>query len=485
MNELTRSDAGALRVRLRRGETSAVEIVQAHLDAISDRDGDLHCFLRLNPEALVEAERADARLRDGEGGPLTGIPVAIKDNLTTAGLETTCASRTLRGFVPLEDATAVARLRAAGAVVLGKTNLDEFSMGSSTENSSFGPTRNPCAPDRVPGGSSGGSAAAVAAGFCPLSLGSDTGGSIRQPAAFCGVVGLKPTYGRVSRRGLIAYASSLDQIGPLSRTVEDAAQALQVIAGGDDRDSTCSDSPVPDYVGATRRGVRGLRIGLPREYFPDGLDPEVGAAIEAVVAELERQGALVEEVSLPHTRYAIPTYYLVATAEASSNLARYDAVRYGERVGAERLVEMYRTSRGSGFGEEVKRRIMLGTYALSAGYHDEFYGKAQRVRAMLCSDFEDVLGGGIDLLLTPPSPTPAFRLGERSEDPLAMYLSDVYTVTANLAGLPGLVVPAGETRSGLPLGAQFLAGQFEEETLFRAGAAVEQAFPARLPVESR
>jgi aspartyl-tRNA(Asn)/glutamyl-tRNA(Gln) amidotransferase subunit A len=483
MNALTRASAGRLHTLLAAGETSALEVAEAHLDAIASRDDDLGCFLRLNPDARLEAERADSRRRRGEAGTLTGIPVAIKDNLTTAGLETTCASRTLDGFVPLRDATAVARLREAGAVILGKTNLDEFSMGSSTENSCRSPTRNPAAPDHVPGGSSGGSAAAVGAGFCPLALGSDTGGSIRQPAAFCGVVGLKPTYGRVSRFGLVAYASSLDQVGPLTRSVEDAASALAVIAGDDANDSTCSASPVPDYVRSIDRGVRGLRVGLPREYFPAGLDPEVKSAVDQAATELERQGARLEEVSLPHSRYAIPAYYLVATAEASSNLARYDAVRYGTRADAERLVEMYRSSRGSGFGAEVKRRIMLGTFALSAGYHDEFYGKAQRVRTLICSDFESVMRDGIDLLLTPPSPTPAFRLGEKSEDPLAMYLSDVYTVTANLAGLPGLVVPVGRTGSGLPVGAQLLAGHFAEENLFRAGAAIERAFPQQTPWE--
>ena len=482
MSDLTALNAGQLRRRLATGETSALEIARAHLAAVSSRDDDLHSFLRVNPEAEVEAERADAMLRAGTGGPLTGIPVALKDNLATAGLETTCASRILSGFHPLRDATAVARLREAGAVILGKTNLDEFSMGSSTETSSYGATRNPWDRDRVPGGSSGGSAAAVAARLVPLALGSDTGGSIRQPAAFCGVVGLKPTYGRVSRFGLVAYASSLDQIGPLARTVQDAADLLQAVAGDDELDSTCSSEPVTDYSVAARSGVEGLRIGLPREYFQQGLDPEVGRAVAGAAEELEQQGAQVEEVSLPHTRYAIPTYYLLATAEASSNLSRFDAVRFGVRdPAAVRLNEMYRKSRGSGFGEEVRRRIMLGTYALSAGYYDQFYGKAQRVRTLVCNDFREVFDGGIDLLLTPPSPTPAFRLGEKSKDPLAMYLMDVYTVTANLAGLPGLVVPTGQTSSGLPLATQLLAARFREDLLFRAGAVLEHAFPAAAP----
>ncbi len=482
MTELTALNAAQLRRRLAAGETSAVEITRAHLDAVFARDQDLHSFLRVNPEAEDEAARADSILRTGGGGPLTGIPVAIKDNLATTDLETTCASRILRGFRPLRDATVVARLREAGAVILGKTNLDEFAMGSSTENSSFGATRNPWNREHVPGGSSGGSAAAVAARLAPLALGSDTGGSIRQPAAFCGVVGLKPTYGRVSRFGLVAYASSLDQVGPITRCVEDAANLLQAIAGDDDLDSTCSDEPVDDYSAATRLGVEGLRIGMPREYFQEGLDPEVAAAVQNAAEELKRRGARVEEVSLPHTRYAIPTYYLVATAEASSNLSRYDAIRYGVREpDSVRLDEMYRKSRGSGFGDEVQRRIMLGTYALSAGYYDQFYGKAQRVRTLVCNDFREVFDCGIDLLLTPPAPTPAFRLGEKSKDPLAMYLMDVYTVTANLAGLPGLVVPVGQTESGLPLAAQLMAARFREDLLFRAGAAIEQGFPSGAP----
>jgi aspartyl-tRNA(Asn)/glutamyl-tRNA(Gln) amidotransferase subunit A len=482
MSELTRLDAARIRQLLTRGETTALEVTRAHLDAIAARDREWNCFLRVNPEAEAEAASADRRLRGGAATALTGIPVAIKDNLCTAGLETTCASRLLRGFRPLVDATAVRRLREAGAIVLGKTNLDEFSMGSSTESSADGPTRNPWDRRRVPGGSSGGSAAAVAARLAPLALGSDTGGSIRQPAAFCGVVGLKPTYGRVSRFGLVAYASSLDQVGPLTRTVRDAAELLRFIAGRDELDATSVDGKLPSYDAAVDEGVEGLRVGLPREYFPAGLDPEIGRAVQAAAGALAGAGAVLEPISLPHTRYAIPTYYLVATAEASSNLARYDGIRFGMRdAAAQRLDQLYRTSRGSGFGVEVQRRILLGTYALSAGYQARYYGKAQRVRTLLCNDFRAVFDRGVDLVLTPPSPTAAFELGEKVDDPLAMYLMDVYTVTANLAGLPGLVVPVARSAAGLPLAAQLLAPPFEERTLFRAGGVLERAFPPTAP----
>jgi aspartyl-tRNA(Asn)/glutamyl-tRNA(Gln) amidotransferase subunit A len=475
-------DAGELLERLAALEISAVEVTRACLGRIDALDGGLNAFVRVNPLAESEAAASDARRADGRVGALEGLPVAVKDNLDTAGLETTCASSILEQFVPLEDATAVARLRAAGAVVLGKTNLDEFAMGSSTEHSSRGPTRNPWDPARVPGGSSGGSAAAVAARLVPAALGSDTGGSVRQPAAFCGVVGLKPTYGRVSRCGLVAFGSSLEQIGPLARGVRDAARLLGVIAGADDRDATCSTRPTADYVAACEGGVRDLRVGLPREYFDERLDDEVERAVRAVADELARQGATIEGVSLPHTRYSIPTYYIVATAEASSNLARFDGVRYGRREGgAETPDGMVRRSRAAGFGPEVRRRIMLGTYALSAGYHDRFYGKAQRARTLLRRDFAETFDSGIDLLLTPATPTVAFRLGEKASDPLQMYLSDVYTTTANLAGIPGLCVPAGCSPAGLPVGCQLLAPHFEEGRLFRAGAALERAFPVETP----
>ena len=479
-------EAGDIRERLRRREVSALEVVRECLARVEALDGRLHAFLRINPRAEEEASERDREMATGAGGPLAGIPVAIKDNLATAGLTTTCGSRILQDFVPLRDATAVARLRTAGAIVLGKTNLDEFGMGSSTENSAFGPTRNPWDLDRVPGGSSGGSAASVAVRMVPLALGSETGGSVRQPAALCGVVGLKPTYGRVSRSGLVAFGSSLDQVGSLAGSVADCARLLGVIAGGDPADSTSAADPVDPYEDASRRGVRGLRVGLPREYFGEGLDVEIDQAVRRAAAVLEKEGAIVEEMSLPHDRFAIPTYYLVATAEASSNLARFDGVRYGLRIDrGDGLRAMYRATRGAGFGAEVQRRIMLGTYALSAGYYDAFYGKALRVRTLLRKDFLDAFASGIDLLLSPTTPTPAFRLGEKVDDPLAMYLSDVYTATMNLAGIPALSVPVGLTRSGLPIGVQLTGADFGESTLFRAGAVLESVcgrfFPPMAP----
>ena len=480
MTGLAGLDSGELLKRLRRGEVSSLEITRACLERIHSLDDRLHAFLRVNPTAEDEAKQVD--LRRSNGGDLAGIPVAIKDNILTAGLATTCGSRILESFVPVRDATAVSRLRAAGAVLLGKTNMDEFAMGSSTENSAFGPTRNPWDPERVPGGSSGGSLVAVAARMAPLALGSETGGSVRQPAAFCGVVGLKPTYGRVSRYGLVAFGSSLDQIGPAARSVRGVARLLGVIAGVDPADATSACTKPGDYVGACGRGVKGMRVGMPGEYFGEGLDREIEEAVRRTAAHLEQEGATIEEISLPHTRYTIPTYYLIATAEASSNLARYDGVRYGMRAGPEGDVnQMYRATRGAGFGPEVKRRIMLGTYALSAGYYDAFYGKAQRVRTLLRRDFTDVFDSGVDLLLTPTTPTPAFRLGEKVDDPLAMYLSDTYTATANLAGLPAMSLPVGLTVSGLPIGAQLIGPMFEEERLFRAGAVIETLFGSQTP----
>jgi aspartyl-tRNA(Asn)/glutamyl-tRNA(Gln) amidotransferase subunit A len=467
-------DAGALLGALEAGELTSAELTRGLLERIAALDGELGCFVRLDPTAEDQAAASDARRRAGETGPLEGLPVAVKDNLNTAGLETGCASAILEGFRPLEDATAVARLREAGAVLLGKTNLDEFGMGSSTEHSAHGPTRNPHDPERVPGGSSGGSAAAVAARLAPVALGSDTGGSVRQPAAFCGVVGLKPTYGRVSRNGLVAFGSSLDQVGPITRSVEDAARLLEAIAGRDERDATSSDRPVEGYRDACGDGVRGLVVGLPAEYFDEGLDAGSARAVREAAARLERQGARIEEISLPHSRFSVATYYLVATAEASSNLARYDGVRYGRRPpGPGGLGAMYRRSRSTGFGREVKRRIMLGTYALSAGYYDRYYGKAQRARKLLRADFDRAFDAGVDLVLAPTTPTPAFRFGEKAADPVQMYLSDVYTVTANLVGLPAMSLPAGESPEGLPIGCQLLAPHFGERTLFRAGAAIE------------
>ena len=407
--------------------------------------------------------------------PLGGVPVGIKDVMVTKGVRTTAGSKILGNYVPPYDCTAVARLEAAGAVVLGKLNCDEFAMGSSNENSAWKPVHNPRDLTRVPGGSSGGSAAAVAADMAVAALGSDTGGSIRQPASFCGVVGMVPTYGRVSRYGLIAFASSLDHIGPLTKTVKDAAIVLRTIAGRDPMDSTSADVPVPDYVAELEKPVRGLKLGVAKEYLGEGLDKEVRSAIEAAIQKLAKQGCEIVEVSLPHTKYAIPAYYIVATAEASSNLARFDGVRYGYRAkDARTLSEMYRRSRDQGFGAEVKRRIMLGTYALSAGYYDAYYLKAQRVRTLLTRDFEEAFKK-VDAIVAPVSPTAAFKLGEKVDDPLAMYLADIYTVTADLAGIPGISVPCGETKEKLPIGLQILGRHFDESTILRVAQASEKA----------
>jgi aspartyl-tRNA(Asn)/glutamyl-tRNA(Gln) amidotransferase subunit A len=460
---------------VRRGEASAAEICRAHLARARAVEPRVRAFRALlEDQALEAAEEVDRARRAGRPlGPLAGVPLAIKDVLCARGAPTTCGSRILEGFVPGYDATCVARLRAAGAVILAKTNMDEFAMGSSTENSAFEITRNPWDLDRVPGGSSGGSAAAVAAGEVPASLGTDTGGSIRQPAAFCGVPGLKPTYGRVSRYGLVAFASSLDQAGPFGATVEDAARVLQVIAGHDPLDSTSAPEPVPDYLAALRRGAAGLRVGVPREYFAGGIDPQVEAAVRAALLTAERLGARLEEISLPHTEYAIPTYYIIATAEASSNLARYDGVRYGHRArGCDDLASLYLRTRSEGFGAEVKRRIMLGTYVLSAGYYDAYYLRAQKVRTLIRADFEKAFAG-VDAVVTPTTPTPAFRLGEKVDDPLAMYLSDIFTVTINLAGLPGISIPCGLTRERLPIGLQIVGRRFDEETVLRLASALE------------
>ncbi len=481
MSDLVSLSAAALRAAALQGEVSVREIVEAHLSRIAALDPRLHAYLGVDEAgARQRADALDAARRRREpAGPLFGVPVALKDNLCVRGWETTCGSRILEGFRPPYDATAVARLREAGAVFLGRTNLDEFAMGSSTENSAFGPTRNPWDLSRAPGGSSGGSAAAVAARLAAIALGSDTGGSIRQPAALCGVVGVKPTYGRVSRYGLVAFGSSLDQIGPLARTVEDAATALSVLAGSDPHDSTSVADPVPDYAQALPRGVEGLRFGLAREYLPPDLDPEVRGALERCVARLRAEGATVEEISLPHTPHAIPTYYLVATSEASSNLARYDGVKYGPRVGGDRdLRTMYAATRGRGFGPEVKRRILLGTFALSSGYVEAYYGRALRVRSLLRRDFDEAFRG-VDLVLGPTSPFPAFRLGEKVDDPFQMYLCDVFTVTANLVGLPAVSVPAGFTSDrhdapGLPIGLQVIGPPLAEAGCLRAAAAIER-----------
>jgi aspartyl-tRNA(Asn)/glutamyl-tRNA(Gln) amidotransferase subunit A len=457
--------------------TTAAALVECFYARIKKEDAEIGAYLTLCRErALEQAERVDRMVAEGKPLPaLAGVPVGIKDVMVTRGVRTTAGSKILDSFIPPYDSTAVARLEQAGAIVLGKLNCDEFAMGSSNENSAFRPVRNPRDKSRVPGGSSGGAAAAVAAGMAVATLGSDTGGSIRQPASFCGVVGLLPTYGRVSRYGLIAFASSLDHIGPLTRTVKDAAIVLRTIAGRDPMDATSAEVPVPDYVAELEKPVRRLRIGVAKEYFGEGLDSEVRKAVEAAIQKLAGLGCEIVPVSLPHTSYAIPTYYIVATAEASSNLARFDGVRYGYRArGARTLSDMYRRSRDEGFGAEVKRRIMLGTYALSAGYYDAYYLKAQKVRTLLTRDFDEAFTG-VDVIVTPTSPTPAFKLGEKVDDPLAMYLADIYTVTADLAGIPGISVPCGETREKLPIGMQILGRHFDEATILRVAHAYEQA----------
>ncbi len=457
------------------GETTAQALVEATFSRIDATDGALGAYLALDRDgALATAASIDqARAAGAPLGPLAGVPIALKDNLVTERLATTAGSKILEGWLPPYDATVVAKLRRAGAILVGKTNMDEFGMGSSTERSAYRRTQNPWDPMRVPGGSSGGSAAAVAADLCAASLGTDTGGSIRQPAAFCGVVGLKPTYGRVSRWGVIAYASSLDQVGPITRTVEDAALVLQVIAGHDPRDATSLPDAVPDFTSALGTGAAGLRIGIPREYFGDGIDPDVRAALAATQTALTAAGATLVALSLPHTHLALPAYYLVAPAEAASNLARYDGVRFGRRTDGRDLLDMYRRTRGAGFGPEVKRRIMLGTHALRAGYYDAYYKRAQQVRALIQQDFVAAFAQ-CDVVLTPTTPTAAFPFGAKTT-PLDMYLADVFTLSCNLAGLPGLSVPCGLTPGGLPVGAQLLGKPLDEVTLLRAGAAIERA----------
>lgn len=473
-NQLTLVEASA---RLQRRELSARELLQSCLDRIGQVDGRLHAFLAVDEaDAVAQAEAADKRLQAGETGPLLGIPIALKDVIAVKGQRLSCASRILENFVSPYDATVTDLLRAAGAVVFGRLNMDEFAMGSSTENSAFGGSRNPWDPDRVPGGSSGGSAVAVAADECIAALGSDTGGSIRQPAAFCGCVGLKPTYGRVSRFGLVAYASSLDQIGPFAKDVRDAATLLGVISGHDARDSTSVDRPVPDYVGALSGEVRGMKIGVPRQLLETGgLDPEVKAAVEGAITTLEKLGATLVEVSLPHADYALATYYIIATAEASANLARFDGIRYGVRVDGATPFELYANTRGAGFGDEVKRRIILGTYVLSSGYYDAYYVRAQKVRTLIRQDFLKAFEQ-VDAIVTPTSPTAAFKAGEKVNDPLQMYLSDVFTLSCNLAGICGISVPCGMTASPrLPIGLQLLGKPFGEAAVLRIAHAYEQA----------
>jgi aspartyl-tRNA(Asn)/glutamyl-tRNA(Gln) amidotransferase subunit A len=471
LNALTIESA---RTAIAEKHATASDLVEQFYAKIKADDPEIHSYLTLSQDrAFTQAKYMDGLVSQGAPlPPLAGVPLGIKDVMVTKGIRTTAGSKILENFIPPYDCTAVKKLEAAGAIVLGKLNCDEFAMGSSNENSAYGPVYNPRDKSRVPGGSSGGSAAAVAAGMAVATLGSDTGGSIRQPASFCGVVGLMPTYGRVSRYGLIAFASSLDHIGPLTKTVKDAATLLGVIAGHDPMDSTSANVPVPDYAADLAKPVSGLRIGIPKEYFGEGLDAEVRAAVEAGIARLRSAGCEIIPISLPHTAYAIPTYYIIATAEASANLARFDGVRYGHRTkGAHTLSEMYRKSRDEGFGAEVKRRIMLGTYALSSGYYDAYYLKAQRVRTLLTRDFEEAFRK-VDAIVTPTAPTAAFKIGEKSDDPLSMYLADIYTVTADLAGIPGISVPCGQTQSGLPIGLQILGRHFDESTVLRVAAAI-------------
>jgi aspartyl-tRNA(Asn)/glutamyl-tRNA(Gln) amidotransferase subunit A len=464
----------SVRAGIASGTVTAADVAERHYARIGERDGVINSFLALSRErALAQAAKIDEKAVKGEELPaLAGVPIGIKDVLVMRGAPATAGSRILKGYRPPYDATAVTKLEAAGAVLLGKLNCDEFAMGSSNENSAYGPVLNPRALDRVPGGSSGGSAAAVAADFAVATLGTDTGGSIRQPAAFCGVVGVLPTYGRVSRYGLIAFASSLDRVGPLTKNVKDAATVLQVIAGKDVMDATSSDRPVEDYVSRLTEPVEGLRIGVPEEYFGEGLDEEIRAAIDGVLDGLKMVGCVVKPVKLPHTKYAVPTYYVIATAEASANLSRFDGVRFGFRAEAKTLSEMYRKTRDAGFGAEVKRRILLGTYALSAGYYDAYYRKAQQVRTLLTRDFLTAFGD-VDVLVAPVTPTPAFKLGEKTDDPVKMYLEDIYSVAASLAGICGVSVPCGTTKDGLPIGVQVMGKHFDEATMLRVAQAIE------------
>ena len=461
---------------LKKGETTSEAITESVLGRIKAVDGKVKAYITVTEDlARMQAREADKRIKAGDSSPLLGIPIAVKDNMCTDGIRTTCASKILENFVPPYDATVVRNLKQAGYVLCGKPNMDEFAMGSSTENSGFFITKNPWDLERIPGGSSGGSAAAVAAGECIGSLGSDTGGSIRQPASCCGVVGLKPTYGRVSRFGLVAFASSLDQIGPITKDVTDSALLMNVISGHDERDSTSANIPSPDYTKALKKDVKGMKIGLPKEYFIEGMDPEVEKAVKDAVKTLEGLGAKVTEVTLPHTDYAVATYYILATSEASSNLARYDGVKYGLRTQSPKdLMDMYMKTRDEGFGPEVKRRIMLGTYALSAGYYDAYYKKGQQVRTLIKRDFDEAFKT-VDVIATPTAPTAAFKIGEKSSDPLQMYLSDIFTISVNLAGIPGLSLPCGFTSSNLPIGLQLLGKHFDEESILHAAFAYEQA----------
>ena len=475
LHALTLHEAGE---KLRKHEFSSQELTDSVFHRISHTDDKIHAYIELcRDAALDQAKQADQRLRqDTDPTPLLGVPIAIKDNFLTRAIQTTCASKILGRFIPPYDATTIKNLRADGAVFIGKTNLDEFAMGSSAENSAFFPTCNPWNTERVPGGSSGGSAAAVAADQCLAALGTDTGGSIRQPAACCGIVGLKPTYGRVSRYGIIAFASSMDQVGPMTKNVEDCALLLEALAGHDPADSTSVNRPVPRYTDALTGNINGLRLGIPKEYFVSGMQPEIDIAVRDAIRLLETNGARIEEISLPYTEYAIAVYYIVATAEASSNLSRYDGMRYGHRAPATDLIETYMRSREEGFGPEVKRRIMLGTYVLSAGYYEAYYLKAQRARTLIKRDFDDAFKR-CDVIVTPTAPTTAFKIGEKTQDPLQMYLSDIYTISVNLAGLPALSLPCGFDTTGLPIGLQIIGKPFDEATILRVAHAYEQSTP--------
>jgi aspartyl-tRNA(Asn)/glutamyl-tRNA(Gln) amidotransferase subunit A len=473
VEHLLDSNIKELREMLKKREISSVELTRFYLDRVKRHDGELQSYLRVTEDlAMNMAKEADQKIAEGEDGMLLGIPLGLKDIFCTKGIETTCASQILKGFVPPYDATVVRRLKEEGFVLLGKLNMDEFAMGSSTENSSFQVTKNPWDVTRIPGGSSGGSAAATAAAVSVASLGTDTGGSIRQPAALCGVVGLKPTYGRVSRYGLIAFASSLDQIGPFARSVSDCAVMMNIIAGHDPMDATSVPEPVPDYTDCLGKDVKGMRVGIPKEYLIEGLQPDSRKAVEAVIAALVRNGASVVDISLPHSEYAVATYYVVCTAEASSNLARYDGVKYGLRVPGKDIIDMYKKTRLSGFGQEVTRRIILGTYVLSSGYYDAYYRKAGQVRTLIRNDFEEAFKA-CDIIVTPVSPTTAFKIGEKAEDPLTMYLSDIFTIPVNLAGLPAMSVPCGFDGSGLPIGVQIIGKALDEASMMRAAFVVE------------
>jgi aspartyl-tRNA(Asn)/glutamyl-tRNA(Gln) amidotransferase subunit A len=473
MEEILHKTIKEVRDLLKKREISSHELTRFYLDRIERFDDDVQAYLRTTEDqAMAMADEADMRLSEGKGEPLTGIPFGMKDILCTKGVETTCGSQILKGFVPPYNATAISKLNKCGYVHLGRINMDEFAMGSSTENSSYQVTRNPWDLSRIPGGSSGGSAAAVAAGLCTAALGTDTGGSIRQPASLCGVVGMKPTYGRVSRFGLIAFASSLDQIGPITRNVEDCAVVLNAISGHDPMDSTSIPQSVPDYTANLTKDITGLRVGIPKEYFIEGMDPEVKSAVEASLNVFERLGAQLVPISLPHTEFAVATYYIICTAEASSNLARYDGVKYGMRVEGKDIIDMYTQTRSKGFGKEVKRRIILGTYVLSSGYYDAYYKKAGQVRTLMGRDFDNAFER-CDIIVTPTSPTTAFKIGEKTDDPLTMYLSDIFTIPVNLAGLPGLSLPCAFDSQGLPIGLQIIGKALDEATILNAAAIFE------------